>query len=359
MINSKNFDNIRTVALAFILLMHTSLMNSGVIDFSIKMTGESFHANFNQLIMDAIYINLFKAGTILFFIISGFLFEMQFLKFTNFSIFVKKKARSLLFPYLIIFVIPIIILTGLVEPNIGVKENLTVSVFILRIFQNIFLSNYWFVPALFVTLIINYFIKTKYLFKSLIIFIPLWIIAYLNIYIKFAITYHTVWFVAFFFIFTLGRLMYVNNEKISNLLILKNSKKLILLTAVFFIISNLESVFIMSYGSNIDYANTLRIGNIFYSFSLFYLLNNLLNKINFVMPIDISFYFIYLIHPFVLRITSTILFKNNIVIFTYPSQYFYNIIHFLIVFITSFVIHQFFFKFRFKSKTMSVYVFKK
>ncbi|MBF4492135.1 acyltransferase family protein [Flavobacterium sp. MR2016-29] len=358
MINSKNFDNIRTVALVFILLIHTSLSNIGLVDFTLKMTDNSFHENFNQLVMHALYNNLFKPGTILFFIISGFLFEMQFSKFNNFSTFIKKKAKSLLFPYLIIFVIPTIIITGLVEPNIGMKENLTISIFAVRIFKNIFLTNYWFVPALFVTLIINYFIKTKYLFKSLIIFIPIWIIAYLNIYLKFAITSHTVWFIGFFFIFTLGRLMYIYNEKISNLSIVNNYKKLILLSVVSYIISNLESIFIMTYG-NYDFVNTLKIGNILYSFSLFYLLNTLLNKTNFIIPIDISFYFIYLIHPFVLRMTWVILFKNNSIIFEYPSQYLYNIVHFLIVLITSFAIQQIFFKLSFKSKTMSGYVFKK
>jgi hypothetical protein len=359
MINSKNFDNIRTVALVCILLLHTVLMNVGIVDFTKELTEKSFCLNFNQLLSHALFNNLFKPGTILFFIISGFLFEMQFLKFTDFLIFFKKKAKSLLRPYLILFVIPIIIIIGIVEPNIGVKENITLSGFLIKTFENILLTNYWFVPALFVTLLINYFIKSKDLFKALVLFFIVWIIAYLNIYLQFTFTMHNIWFPAFFFIFTLGRLMYIYNDKIAKISIIKNNKKLFLLTILFYIFSNLESIFIMRYGLNSDFINTLKIGNILYSFSLFYLLNGVLNKSNFVIPIDISFYFIYLIHPLLLKITNYLLLTNNLTHFEYPSQYFYNILHFIIILIVSIVIQQIFFKLRFKSKAISEYVFKK
>lgn len=359
MIDSKNFNNIRTIALLCVLALHSTLANRGFLDFYNETTIKIFNENFLELLMGAIYSNIFKAGTILFFIISGFLFEKQYLKFNDFLIFIKKKNKSLLRPYLIIFVIPTVLLIGVIEPNVGVKEDLDISTFLIRTIESIFLTNYWFVPALFVTLIVNYFIESKNLFKSLYFFVLIWFISYLNIYLKFAISNHTVWFIAFFFVFTLGRIMCVYNEKISRWGIIRDRKKLIFLVILFYIISNIESVFIMRFGCNPDFINTLRIGNMFYSFFLFYLLNDIFNKVEFELPIDVSFYFVYLIHPFVLKFTTKLLADNNLSVFEYPAQYFYNIIHFIIVLTICVVIQQFFFKLSFKSKTLSEYVFKK
>lgn len=359
MINSKNFDNIRSIALVFILLLHTPLNNIGIAGFTNEMTERSLHVNFNQILMGSLYSNLFKPGTVLFFIISGFLFEMQCVKFTNFRVFIKKKTKSLLRPYLIIFVIPTFIMIGFIEPNLGiVKEKMDIGVLFIRVMKEMFLGNYWFVLALFVTLIINYFIKTKNIFKSLVLFGFIWLMFYVNLCCQFVMTSHTVWFIGFFFIFTLGRLMFVYNDKIANLKFI-NKNNLILAVIVFYIISNIESMLVLMYGYNVDCINTLRIGNILYSFSLFYLLNILFSEAKFTLPINVSFYFIYLVHPFVLKSTTFLMFKNNLTVFEYPTQYFYNIIHFLIVITTCVAIQQIFFKLRFKSKYLSEYVFKK
>lgn len=355
MINSRNFDNIRTVALLSILLIHTGLNNIGFKTFEKELTDSSFYLNFNQLLMDVLYLNLFKAGTILFFIISGFLFEMQYLKFNDFSVFIRKKAKSLLRPYLVIFVIPTVILIGIIEPNVGVKENLNLVTFLIKAFSNIFLTSYWFVPALFVTLVINYFIESKNLFKSLYLFILIWLISYLNIYLKFTVSSHTVWFIAFLFVFTLGRIMFLYNEKISSWRILKDPKKLTFLMILFYIISNVESILILRFAHNPDCVNTMRIGNVFYSFCLFYLLNAYFNKFKFELPIDISFYFVYLIHPFVVKITAKLLADNNLFLFEYPYQFLFNFIHFLIVLTICIGFQQVFFKLRFKSKRLSGY----
>jgi hypothetical protein len=363
MINSKNFDNIRSVALIFILLLHTILFyNPSMIDLYKETSKELFYLNFEQLLLNSLYYNIFKPGTILFFIIAGFLFQMQFLKFDNFYVFLKKKAKSLLRPYLIIFVIPTIFLIIFVYPYVGAKENtdnIEFSALFIKIMESIFLTNYWFVPALFVTLIINFFIKTKDLFIALALFIAIWLIAYLNIYFKFVMTSHTVWFVGFFFVFTLGRLMFIYNDKISNLSIIKDPRQLFLICVLFYIFSNLESLFIMYYAANADYVNTLKIGNLFYSFALFYMLNYGFSKSNFVVPLNLSFYFIYLIHPFILRITSYVMEGYNLKFFQYPMQFIYNFLHFLFVLLICIVIHQIFFKLSFKSKALSQYVFKK
>ncbi|SHG08074.1 acyltransferase family protein [Flavobacterium johnsoniae] len=359
MINTNNFNNIRIIALLCILAIHTNLINRGFLNYQNETTIAMFNQNFWEMLMGVLYCNIFKAGTILFFIISGFLFEKQYLSFNNFSAFLKKKTKSLLRPYFIIYIIPTILLTGIIEPNVGVKENIDFSTFFIRTIENIFFSNYWFIPALFVTLIVSYFIDSKNLFKALYLFILIWFVFYLNIYLKFTISLHTVWFIAFFFVFTLGRIMYVYNEKISNWKIIRDPKKIICLVILFYIISNIESIIILRFAYNLDSVNTLRIGNVLYSFCLFCLLNNIFDKWKFTLPIDVSFYFIYLIHPFVLRITSILLVKNNLTVFEYPYQYLFNIIHFLIVLTICVGFQQVFFKLGFKSIKLSRYVFKK
>lgn len=358
MINLKNFDNIRIVALISVLLIHTALYNVAIKAISFDMSELSLHNNYKQLLINCSYINLFKSGTIIFFIISGFLFQKQSPAFNDFFIFLKKKAKSLLRPYLILFVIPTVILIWIIEPNFGVKEDYDWYLLTIKTIENVFLTNYWFVPALFVTLIINFFVKTKNVFKSLVWFSLIWLVFYVNLYCHFVLTTHSIWFVAFFFIFTLGRLLYMYNDKIANIRFL-NKSNLILATILFYVVSNIESMVVLEYGHNGDYINTLRIGNIFYSFSLFFLLNALFDRMKFTMPIDVSFYFIYLVHPFVLRLTSFYLMKNNLLEFEYPMQIIYNIAHFLIVAIISFGIQQIFFKLHFNSKYLSQYVFRK
>jgi hypothetical protein len=353
LISTKNFDNIRIIALLSILAVHTNLPNSKLLN----------NTNFDvdsQFLMYIIYINVFKAGTILFFIVSGFLFEMQSSKFIDFSVFIKRKVSSLLRPYFILFFVPTIVIIGLIEPNFGVfKENMNFHTYIIRIIENVFLTNYWFVPALFITLVINYFIAKKNIIKSLIVFVPIWLFCYINTYLKFAPSGHTIWFIGFFVVFTMGRLICIYNNKIADINLFKSKKKILLIVFIFYVISNLESILIFNYGHNLDYLNTLRIGNITYSIFLFFLLNMIFNKIVFVLPFGFSFYFIYLIHPFVLRAETIFLYQTKLNIPEYPLNVFYNVMSLLLVLFVCVILHQFFFKLKINSKYISEYIFKK
>lgn len=357
MISSKNFNNIRFIAVFFILALHSIFPNIELI--RLGQIPSFKEIDYFQLINLALYANIFKAGTIIFFIISGFLFEMQIDKINKFNAFLKKKTNSLLFPYFIIFFIPTMFLVGFIEPYIGVKEDLSIYLFIKNSFTSIFLTNYWFVPALFITLMINYFIKTKDILKSLIVFVPIWLFTYINIYLKFTNSSHTVWFIGFLFIFSIGRLMFIHNNQIAEMNVLRNKKTLILLVIISYIISNIESIFIVIYGQNLDYLNTLRIGNIAYSFFLFYLLNYIFSNRKITLPFDLSFYFIYLIHPFVLRVAHFLLSKYDLINFEYPSQVFYNIAYLIYTITICIVLHNLFFKLRIKSFLISDYVFNK
>jgi peptidoglycan/LPS O-acetylase OafA/YrhL len=173
MIDNKNFDNIRFIAVIAVLAIHTTLPNIFFNLYGKNIENFNYRIYFSQSLSSALYYNFFKIGTNLFFIISGFLFEMQSSNRVSFKAFFNKKVKSLLWPYLIIFLIPTFIIIGLLEPNFGVKENINLDIFAKRVLGNMFLTNFWFIPALFITLLLNYFISTKNLFKSLFIITPI------------------------------------------------------------------------------------------------------------------------------------------------------------------------------------------
>src|ERR1035437_2854000 len=357
MINLKNFNDIRLVAFFCVIGLHSILSN---IEFTRLIEHpaifESVMSN-KQFIMNAFYGNFFKSGTILFFIISGFLFQMQYQRIDSFLPFIKNKIKSLLKPYLIIFVLPTILIL-LIQPYVGEEKfDLTFFIFFKEFVKEIALSNYWFVPALFITLVINHFIKAEYVIKSLFIFIPIWLTSYLNIYLKLTLTSHTVWFVGFFFVFTIGRIICMKEVQISKLKIFNNKYNILLLMIFFYRISSLESMIILNYAHNVDYLNTLRIGNILFSVSFFYLLNIIFNKKNIKLPFEICTYFIYLVHPFVLRITGFFLFYYKFA-FNYPSQILFNLIHLVVVLALCILLHNIFFNLKFKKKYIAEYVFK-
>jgi hypothetical protein len=187
---------------------------------------------------------------------------------------------------------------------------------------------------------------------------PIWGLSYLNIYLKFTYSYHTVWFVGFFVIFALGRLIFIYNDRIAKLSLFSSTNKVLLLTFSCYLVSNIESIIILVYGHNINYINTLRLGNIAYSLSAFYLLNMILVKNKISLPFELSFYFIYLIHPFVLRISS-FPFKNHLIEFKYPSQLIFNLVYLSIIFSLCIVVHDIFFNLRVKNIPVSLYIFNK
>jgi fucose 4-O-acetylase-like acetyltransferase len=357
MINSRNFNNIRTVAMVFIIALHSTLLNFKVSDVITDLDQTNFNINFWQALSQAFYKDFFKSGTILFFIVSGFLFEMQINKLKVFNTFFFKKFKNLIVPYFFLFFIPTLIIVILIFKG-EVASNQTVKFFFSRLIIEVFFGNYWFIPALFVTLMINYFINSKNLIKSFYYFLPFWILAYLNIYYRVTTTEHNVWFVAFFIMFTLGRIIYFKKDEILKISFLNNLKLMTILTFCFYLLSVMESMILLIYADNKDFTNTLRIFNVAYSFSFFMLLNKYFSVRELNLSKGLSLYFIYLIHPFVIRFTRLLIKKFHIT-FEYPSQFLFNILHFLLVFAVCVWIHKIFFKIKINGWSPSKYLFEK
>jgi probable poly-beta-1,6-N-acetyl-D-glucosamine export protein len=290
---NKNIHKTRIIALFGILFLHFS--NLAALNYS---EYDAKHLFF------VLYVNSFKYATIVFFIIAGYLYESNSAKYkkNSFIEFILKKTKNLLYPYLIIYIIPELIYQCFIAPKFGDYKYYPNYLQIIKEFiPSIFFTNYWFVPVLFIYFIINYFIEFNSLKKIFFfISIPLTIFYSINIYTHWIyLTNHTTAIPGFLTFFILGRLFSKEWEgKIKTNL-------LVLIFIISFILSNTESYVLLKFFNSDDSFNSLRISNIFYSIFAFLFLLKILANVRFPnIFLSINYFFIYLIHPHLIRIFS-------------------------------------------------------
>ena len=352
MIDSKGFGNIRVIAIMLIILLHAALPNVG---FQKLVDGKEVLSGFDliQVCYHSLYLNLFT-GNILFFTISGFLFQMQLASFTNFTNFLIRKFKSLLIPFLVFGLGVSAFLIIFVYPNFGqVKDVVTITYFFESLWVLIFDSILWFIPSLFIILVLNYFFKTRLLLLTVLSFV-LWLLLYINCYlnvVKLDLFGNGVGYV---FIFVIGRLFFLYNEKLASIQFLYSKKKLFFSMIVFYILLNLESLVL--YQIKGDFHNSLRIANVLYSYSVFFLLNRVFIENRWVLLKGYTIYFIYLMHFYCLSITGV--FFQRLGVFTYPTQLAFNFLNFFVVLGMCIMIHKVFFSIKINSKFISSYFFK-
>lgn len=262
-------------------------------------------------------MNVVKPATIFFFIISGYLFEINFSKYrlNGFISFAKKKFNSLFKPYLIVFVLPTYLIFLLAKPfSESWKSGIDIFGAFHELLVEVAFSNYWFIPVLMVYFFINFFIKEDHLRKALIISVPITLFYSFNIYATvIPITTHTIAIPGFITFFFLGRWLYIRkNEPISF-----NKEINLILVLMLLVASTFESYLIFYKFNNLDFLNTLKITNILYSILLFNLLVKYISLEEIIAPSvfkPYNSYFIYLLHPFFVE------FINNIII-KYPGLF--------------------------------------
>lgn len=233
----------------------------------------------------------FKPATILFFIISGYLFEAKFGSYSSnsFGNFFIKKTKTLLLPYFFIFILFNLVYNLFIEPNFGeVKHSVNYLQEMNHFFNIIFYSTYWFIPVLFLYIILNYFINSSVVWYWFWPSLLVTIFYSLNIYFHFTThTGHTTAIPGFMTFFLLGRLIFMGK--------FNGTKFRIVILGVAFVSSLFESLF-LGYDTN-----TLRFFNGIYSVLFFLSLKEFFGK--FSIPIfftSINYYFFYLIHPIVI-----------------------------------------------------------
>ena len=352
MIDSKGFGNIRVIAIMLIILLHAALPNVG---FQKLVDGKEVLSGFDliQVCYHSLYLNLFT-GNILFFTISGFLFQMQLASFTNFTNFLIRKFKSLLIPFLVFGLGVSAFLIIFVYPNFGqVKDVVTITYFFESLWVLIFDSILWFIPSLFIILVLNYFFKTRLLLLTVLSFV-LWLLLYINCYlnvVKLDLFGNGVGYV---FIFVIGRLFFLYNEKLASIQFLYSKKKLFFSMIVFYMLLNLESLVL--YQIKGDFLNSLRIANVLYSYTVFFLLNRIFIENKWVLLKGYTVYFIYLMHIYCLGVTG--LFFQRFGFFTYPTQLIFNLLNFIFVFGMCLIIHKIFFSIKINSRFIASYIFK-
>lgn len=312
MLTTKNINSIRFIAMFGVLFIHSA---GSYLKF--------FVSKENTFGVFSFLISIMKFSTIVFFLISGYLFELNKNKYVDFKTFLIGKYSNLLKPYLTIFLIPICLFFFFSHPDFHEATFKTViNWYVKTIFDQIFLTNYWFIPVLVLYFMVNFFVPYRALKILFPISIAITLFYSINLYFNFVRTEHTLSFLGFLSFFFLGRLQAYKKYKP-----VKFYCKIIL-AFLFLFLSLAETNVLHYYFHSQDAANTLKISNILFSISIVVLLKDMRQFPAKILKIDT--YFIYLIHMHVLRITSLLLILLNFQLQSW-SVYFVLIISFILL----------------------------
>jgi len=300
MLTTKNISSIRVIAMFGILVTH-----------SVGSYLKFIVSNDNVFDVSLAIVSIVKFSTIVFFLISGYLFELNKNKYTDFKLFMKGKYTNLVKPYLLLFLIPICLFFLVFHPNFHETSFKTIAFWYLEtILEQVFLTNYWFIPVLLLYFVINFFTPYKALRILFPISICITLFYSVNLYYNFIRTEHTLSFLGFLSFFFLGRIQVYKKYKPIKIYFK------ILLTVLFFILSIAEARLLHYHFHSTDAENTLRISSIFFSLSVVVLLKDLPQLPTRILQIDT--YFIYLIHIHLLRITSFVYVLANFKLYSWP-----------------------------------------
>lgn len=303
-INYDFIDSLRFIAIITIVIEHSYFWPS-----------YQYFKSFDEQLIQTITMELFKFGTITFYILAGFLIGDKIHSTTSLH-YLKRRFDGTFKPWffwIIIFLIliysdfaviyfkggdvpafqdPLIFLWGrlkyiIVETSFWFILNFLGSISILLLFRK-YLYNYW----------LGVFLGMCSLFYSI------------NLYFEWIPTRHTTAVLGFVFYLWLGVIMHKYFNSFN--LWIRNIKILPLIIVVFltFIFSCSESLYIMNSGLKVDPYNTLKISNIIYSLTAFLLLYKVGN-IGFIKKLNprSTTYGIHLIHYIIIVQVLPLIFR--------------------------------------------------
>jgi probable poly-beta-1,6-N-acetyl-D-glucosamine export protein len=294
----KNLSSIRFIAMIGILFGHSTQI------FSSYLFNQShiFIGSKNQFLFYSMMLDLWKFATIVFFIISGYLFQLNRHKYNSFKTFIHNKYKKLLQPYIIIFFIPLLLINLPIKPFFTAASfDLTLSSFCISILKQIFFSNYWFIPVLVIYFIINFFLPYKYLKFAFPVSVAITLFYSFNLYHPIVPTAHTLSILGFCSFFFLGRVVAKSGRYFS----FNKLAPAIILFVLAFAFTVFESYWLSYSCKQVDAWNTLKLSNVLYALAVLSLLNNRV-----VIPkklLETDTYFIYLSHPHMKRVVLLVL----------------------------------------------------
>lgn len=345
----KNFDfvdTIRCISMMGIVFEHSAVL-----------WGIKFVAISDQILQIAT-MQFFKFATIAFFLIGGFLINYKFTEYTP-AQYIQRRFTNTIKPWL--FWIMILVIANLIREWVVFKKGMgsgefleyPVAYFVEQFRYILFESSFWFILNFLICISLLLIFK-RFLYKpwfGLILF-SISLIYSVNLYAEWFVTRHSIALFGFVFYLWLG--VNLNRYYDRVMLWVKHVSWPVMLmgNTVFFILACAEVYVLTELGSHDEY-NTLRITNIFYSFSMFALMLKMgdIKSLDQALTPRKSTFGIYLIHQLLIIRLLPEIFKIKVFIAASSSVYMaigYSFLRFATVYLLSFTIAKLILRTRFK-----------
>jgi len=336
-INYDFIDSLRFISIIAIVIEHSYLYPKN-----------TYFSEPGEQIIQATALQLFKFGTIFFYILAGFLIGDK-IKTTTSVTYLKRRFDNTIKPWLfwiVIFISLRYINFYVIYHKSGTSDIFSEPLYGLagQLYYIIFDTSFWFILNFLICIVLLLIFK-KYLYSYKLGFILLLCSLFysLNLYHGWIITRHTTAMFGFVFYLWLGVQLYRYYD-VFNIWI-KKQKAIVLAAAtlICLALACYESIYIMNTGLKIDPYNTLRITNIIYSLAAFLFLYKIAGNLKWIRNLNprSTTFGIYLIHYLIVAQILPMIFnplhisgQSNTSLELVGIQY----IRFLIVYISSYVL---------------------
>jgi len=315
-INYDFIDALRFISMFGIVMEHSSFF------FGAKFK------SFDEKIIQIFSLQFFKFGTIIFFLLAGFLIGDKFNTYST-KEYLKRRLDNTVKPWLFWVVVLLTLnYTDVAVRNLKSGDSIfyskTVEIFFADLGNIIFNTSFWFIPNFLICIAILLLCR-KYLYNLYFggFLMVLSLLYSINLYLDIFPTSHTTALFGFIFYLWLG--VQINRYYEQFKLIIQKTSLLILavLTLITFLFSSIESYYLLVKLPT-DPFNTLRITNILYSLVCFALLYKLGNKISLQKFKPSIFTFgIYLVHQILVFRLMPLIFRPLNINFENKSAYYF------------------------------------
>jgi len=329
-------DTIRCISMFGIVYEHSAVL------WGLKYTSTA------DTWLQIMAMQFWKFATIAFFIIGGFLINYKFTEYTPLQ-YLSRRFKNTIKPWLF-WIIVLVMLNLLHNWILHVKSGddlfsgmTPLSYFAEQFRYILFESSFWFILNFLICISILLIFK-RYLYNLW--FGLFWgvvsLVYSVNLYQEWFVTHHSAALFGFVFYLWLG--VYLNRYYDQVMAFVRQFKWswLIIINLTFFVLSCLEVIHLVNEGSNDQY-NTLRISNIAYSLTMFFLLLKI-GSIKFIdrkLTPRATTFGIYLIHQIlIIRLLPEVFKWNkwNFTTFSVVENIGYSILRFAIVYLLAFAL---------------------
>ena len=319
-----------------------------VMEHSSPFLGLKISGFYNEIIQ-TVALQFIKFGTIVFFILAGFLIGDKFHQYTT-KEYLKRRVHSTLRPWFFwfsIFLALIYINQGIICFKNGDPRGFysPVTYFFHQLFYIITETSFWFIINFIFCIAVLLFFR-KYMYKIWLgVFFGLLSLFYaVNLYFEWIPTGHTTALFGFIFYLWLGVILHKYFESFKSWINRRTFFSLFSLVIITYVLSCAETLLLMRAGS-FDSLNTLRITNIIFSFASFLFLYRFCNfkAIEKLNPRSMTFGIHLVHHILIIIFLPMLLMPLGIVYSKEPiwNLFWLQFIIFLLIYSATFVVVNF------------------